>query len=119
MPDRRDLDVDTLLIHGGPGPDPATGAVTPPIHPTSTFVRGQINDDAKYRYSRGANPTRDALEGLLAKIEHGVEAAAFASGMAAVNAAMQLLSSGDHAIVGYDCYLTTYDIFTNDLPRYG
>lgn len=119
MPDRRDLDADTLLIHGGPGPDPATGAVTPPIHPTSTFVRGQINDDAKYRYSRGANPTRDALEGLLAKIEHGVEAAAFASGMAAVNAAMQLLSSGDHAIVGYDCYLTTYDIFTNDLPRYG
>ncbi|MCO5175949.1 MAG: PLP-dependent aspartate aminotransferase family protein [Thermomicrobiales bacterium] len=119
MPDHQNLDVDTLLIHGGPGPDPATGAVTPPIHPTSTFVRERINDDARYRYSRGSNPTRDALEGLLAKIEHGVEAAAFASGMAAVNAAMQLLSSGDHAIVGFDCYLTTYDIFTNDLPRYG
>lgn len=115
----RPMDMDTLLIHGGPGPDPATGAVTPPIHPSSTFVRQRIDDDAKYRYSRGANPTRDALEGLLAKLERGVEAAAFASGMAAVNVAMQMLASGDHVIVGYDCYLTTYDIFANDLPRYG
>lgn len=112
-------DFETLVIHGWQQPDPATGAVTPPIYPSSTFVRERIDDDAPYRYSRGANPTRDALERILAGLEHGAGASAFSSGMAAVYAAMQLLSAGDHAIVGYDSYLTTYDLFANDLPRYG
>ncbi len=111
-------DLDTQLIHGWSEPDSA-GAIVPPIHPASTFVRQQIDDDAPFRYARGSNPTRNALEDLLAGLEHGVAASAFASGMAAVNAALQLLSAGDHAIVGYDCYLTTYDIFANDLPRFG
>lgn len=112
-------DLDTLLIHGGQGVDPATGAVVPPIYPSSTFVRERIDDDATYRYSRGANPTRTALETILMELEHGAGASAFSSGMAAVTAAMQLLSSGDHAVVGYDCYLSTYHLFANDLPRYG
>ncbi len=112
-------DLDTLLIHGGQEPDPATGAITPPIHPSSTFIRQQIDDDAAYRYARGSNPTRAALEGILAELEHGVAASAFSSGMAAVTAALQLLSGGEHAIVGYDCYLSTYNLFANDLPRYG
>ncbi len=110
---------DTLLIHGNQGPDPQTGAVVPPIHPAVTFARQAIDDDAHFRYSRGANPTREALEAILAGLEHGAGAAAFGSGMAAVTAALQLLSGGDHAIVGYDCYLSTYHIFANDLPRYG
>ncbi|MGN6360100.1 MAG: trans-sulfuration enzyme family protein [Thermomicrobiales bacterium] len=110
---------DTLLIHGNQGPDPQTGAVVPPIHPASTFVRRAIDDDAHFRYSRGANPTREALEAILAGLEHGAGASAFGSGMAAVTAALQLLSGGDHAIVGYDCYLSTYHLFANDLPRYG
>jgi len=112
-------DTDTLLIHGGQEPDPATGAVVPPIHPSSTFVRAGIDDDAHFTYARGANPTREILETVLAGLEHGVAASAFASGMAAVTAAMQLLSGGDHAIVGYDCYLSTYQMFANDMPRYG
>ncbi|HEU5423552.1 MAG TPA: PLP-dependent transferase, partial [Nitrolancea sp.] len=112
-------DLDTRLIHGSQEPDPATGALVPPIHPASTFVRRPIDDDATYRYARGDNPTRAALETILAELEHGVAASAFGSGMAAVTAALQLLSGGDHAIVGYDCYLTTYDFFANDLPRYG
>ncbi len=111
-------DLDTLLIHGWMEPD-STGAIVPPIHPASTFVRKQIDDDAPYRYARGANPTRKALEALLAGLEHGETASAFSSGMAAVSAVLQLLSSGDHAIVGYDCYLSTYNFFANDLPRYG
>src|SRR5690554_3116362 len=106
-----DWDLDTLLIHANQEPDPATGAVTPPIHPSSTFIRERIDDDATYRYARSANPTRDMLEQILADLEHGAAASAFSSGMAAVSAALQLLSGGDHAIVGYDCYLTTYNFF--------
>ncbi|CAN5483214.1 cystathionine gamma-synthase [soil metagenome] len=112
-------DIETLVIHGWNQPDPSTGAIVPPIHPSSTFVRQQIDDDAPYRYARGSNPTRAALEDILAGIEHGEAASAFSSGMAAVSAVLQLLSSGDHAIVGYDCYLSTYNFFANDLPRYG
>jgi cystathionine beta-lyase/cystathionine gamma-synthase len=112
-------DVDTLLIHNGQDPDPTTGAVVPPIHPASTFVRSAIDDDAEYRYARGSNPTRNLLEAILAQLEHGAGASAFASGMAAVTAAMQMNSGGDHVIAGYDCYLSTYHMFANDLPRYG
>ena len=115
----KDWDIETLVIHGWSEPDPTTGAITPPIHPSSTFVRRQIDDDAPYRYARGNNPTRHALEQILAGLEHGVAASAFGSGMAAVSAVLQLLSESDHAIVGYDCYLSTYDFFANDLPRYG
>jgi cystathionine gamma-synthase len=113
-----DWDLDTLLIHGG-GPDEETGGVVPPIHAASTFVRERIDDDARWRYARGDNPTRARLEAILADLEHGAAASAYSSGMAAVTAALQLLSGGDHAVVGYDCYLSTYNLFANDLPRYG
>ncbi|HUG13940.1 MAG TPA: PLP-dependent transferase [Thermomicrobiales bacterium] len=112
-------DLDTRLIHANQGADPTTGAIVPPIHPASTFVRAAIDDDAHFRYARSANPTRETLENILRDLEHGASAAAFASGMAAVTAAMQLLSSGDHAVVGYDCYISTYQLFANDLPRFG
>jgi cystathionine beta-lyase/cystathionine gamma-synthase len=92
-----DWDIDTRLIHANQEPDSQTGAVIPPIHPASTFVR----------------------EHILRDLEHGADASAFSSGMAAVTAAMQLLSSGDHAVVGYDCYISTYQMFANDLPRFG
>ncbi|MCA1667994.1 MAG: PLP-dependent transferase [Thermomicrobia bacterium] len=117
--ERDGWDLDTLLIHANQGPDPQTGAIVPPIHPSSTFVRQRIDDDARFRYARGANPTRETLEAILADLEHGAGASAFGSGMAAVTAALQLLSADDHAIVGYDCYLSTYHLFANDLPRYG
>ena len=113
------LELDTMLVQGWSEPDQTTGAIVPPIHPAATFVRQRIDDDAQFRYARGSNPTRAALERILAGLEHGASASAFSSGMAAVSAVLQLLSSGDHAIVGYDCYLSTYDFFANDLPRYG
>src|SRR6476661_8010614 len=91
-------DLDTQLIHRGQEPDPATGAITPPIHPSSTFIRHAIDDGAPYRYARGSNPTRAALETVLAQLEHGVAASAFGSGMAAVSAALHLLSGGEHAV---------------------
>lgn len=114
-----DWDLDTQLIHRFQEPDPATGAIVPPIHPASTFVRKSMDDGARFRYARSGNPTRNQLEQILAGLEHGVAAAAFGSGMAAIYAVMQLLSAGDHAVVGYDCYLTTYDFFANDLTRFG
>lgn len=114
-----DWDLDTLLVHGGQEPDPQTGAIVPPIHASSTFVRQGLDDGAHFRYARQANPTREMLEAILAKLEHGVAASAFGSGMAAITAVLNLLSSGDHAVVGYDCYLTTYDLFANDLTRFG
>src|SRR5262249_22752364 len=94
-------------------------AVVAPIHPSATFARRSIDDGAHFRYARQANPTREVLEGILARLEHGAAAHTFGSGMAAVTAAMQLLSSGDHAVVGYDCYLSTYHLFANDMPRFG
>ncbi len=112
-------DLDTRLIHEHQAPDPQTGAIVPPIHPTSTFIRTGLDDGAHFRYSRQANPTREKLEQILTSLEHGTACSTFGSGMAAIYAVLQLLSSGDHAVVGYDCYLTTYDFFANDLPRYG
>lgn len=112
-------DLDTQLIHAHQEPDAQTGAIVPPIHPSSTFVRHALDDGAHFRYSRQANPTREKLEQILAGLEHGATCAAFSSGMAAIYGVLQLLSSGDHAVVGYDCYLTTYDFFANDLTRYG
>ncbi len=114
-----DWDLDTRLVHEHQEPDPQTGAIVLPIHPSSTFVRRGLDDNAHFRYSRQANPTREKLEEILASLEHGAACATFASGMAAIYAVLQLLSAGDHAVVGYDCYLTTYDIFANDLTRYG
>ena len=117
--DEQSWGLDTRLIHAHQAPDEATGAVTPPIHMSTTFVRERVDEVPEFTYARGANPTRNQLEKVLAGLEHGAGASAFSSGMAAIYAAMQLLSSGDHAIIGYDCYLTTYDLFANDMPRYG
>ncbi len=118
-PPRKPQGIDTRLIHAAQDPDPVTGAVTPSIHTASTFVRESIDDDAVYRYARGSNPTRAQLEAILAELEHGAVGLAFSSGMAAVTAAMQLLSAGDHAVVAYDCYISTYHMFANDLTRFG
>lgn len=114
-----DWDLDTRLIHANLAPDPATGAVVPPIHLATTFAREHVTDKPEFGYIRSGNPTRNQLERVLAGLENGAAASAFSSGMAAIYAVMQLLSSGDHAVVAYDSYLTTYDIFANDLPRYG
>jgi cystathionine gamma-lyase/homocysteine desulfhydrase len=93
----------TQLIHGGIGMDAETGAVTPPIHPASTFKQKGIGN-FQYEYGRTGNPTRHALESLLADIESGTHGFAFASGLAAITAVMKLFSSGDHIIVTDDVY---------------
>ncbi|MEZ4488486.1 MAG: cystathionine gamma-synthase [Cyanobacteriota/Melainabacteria group bacterium] len=109
----------TRAIHAGQDPDPTTGAVITPIYQTSTYVQEEIGKHKGYEYSRTGNPTRTALEECLASIEYASYGLAFASGLAAEQNVLHLLSSGDHVIVGEDVYGGTYRLFERVLTRYG
>src|SRR2546428_11634243 len=90
----------TRAIHVGQEPDAETGAVSPPIHPTSTYVQQELGKHKGYEYSRGENPTRTRLAQNLAALERGVAAPAFASGMAAINAISSMSKSAVPIVVG-------------------
>jgi cystathionine beta-lyase/cystathionine gamma-synthase len=111
--------LETLTIHAGQGPDPTTGAVTTPIYQTSTYAQSAPGEHKGYEYSRTDNPTRQALEALLAALEGGQYGLAFASGMAATDAVLRLLNPGEHVIVGNDLYGGTFRLFDKVLSRYG
>jgi cystathionine gamma-synthase len=100
--------IETLAVHAGHQPDAATGAITPPIHLSTTFER---EIDGSYRsglvYSRYANPNRTSLEQCLAALEGGAGAACFASGSAATTAVLQSLEAGAHVVVPDDAYFGT------------
>jgi cystathionine beta-lyase/cystathionine gamma-synthase len=109
----------TRAIHCGQEPDPLTGAVTVPIYPTSTYVQQGIGQHKGYEYSRVSNPTRTRLEENLAALEGGVAAPVFASGMAAINAVVSLLKSGDHVVCGNDLYGGTPRLFNQVMAGFG
>lgn len=109
----------TKAIHEGQEPDPTTGSVTMPIYQTSTYVQDELGKHKGYEYARTQNPTRGALEKCLASLENGKHGLAFASGLAATNTVMNLLSQGDHVVVGDDVYGGTYRIFEKVYTRYG
>ncbi|MDW3838699.1 bifunctional cystathionine gamma-lyase/homocysteine desulfhydrase [Staphylococcus saprophyticus] len=110
----------TQLIHGGQTTDPYTGAVTTPIYQTSTYMQDGIGDMRQgYEYSRSANPTRSALEGLIADLEQGESGFAFGSGMAAISAVIMLLDKGDHLLINSDVYGGTYRALTKVFNRFG
>ena len=109
----------TLAIHIGNKPDKETGAVSPPIHLTSTFEQESVGNDKGFDYSRGGNPTRKRLEDNLAALEQGTYGLMFASGMAATTALFQTLSSGDHVIIGHNVYGGTYRMSTKVLSNHG
>ncbi|PKI21481.1 cystathionine gamma-synthase [Staphylococcus succinus] len=110
----------TQLIHGGLTTDPYTGAVTTPIYQTSTYIQDEIGDlRLGYEYSRSANPTRSALEGVIADLEQGQYGFAFGSGMAAITAVIMLLDEGDHLLLNSDVYGGTYRALTKVFTRYG
>src|SRR5262245_37850499 len=92
----------TLAIHAGQTPDPTTGAIMTPVYLTSTYVQEAPAKTKGYDYSRSHNPTRTALEQNLAALEGGRFGLCFASGMAAIHCALNLLQSGDHVIAGND-----------------
>jgi cystathionine gamma-lyase len=101
----------TRVIHGGQAPDPTTGAVMPPIYATSTFAQESPGVHKGLDYGRSHNPTRWALERCVADIESGGGAFAFASGLAAISAVLELLPAGSHIVAGDDMYGGTYRLF--------
>lgn len=109
----------TEAIHAGQEPDSATGAVTVPIYQTSTYAQEGLGRHKGFEYARTQNPTRMALERNLAALENGRACFAFASGMAATNAVMTLLKSGDHIIVSDNTYGGTFRLFDKVLRNFG
>jgi len=109
----------TDLIHTPTGHDPATGAVSVPIHQTSTFAQHSFDTFGRYDYTRSGNPTRDALEEAIRTLEGGAACAAFSSGMAAICSTLLLFSPGDHLIVSEDVYGGTFRALTRLFSRWG
>jgi cystathionine gamma-lyase len=110
---------DTRAIHAGQANDQATGAVTTPIHQTSTFGQTEPGVNNGYCYSRTGNPTRTALEENLAALENARHGLAFSSGMAAIHAVLSLLRKGDHVVSTQDLYGGAWRIFTKVFSRFG
>lgn len=112
--------VNTNLLHGYPVIDHYTGAASIPKYQTSTFDQKDIyTDGKKYCYSRFCNPTIDALQKAIAKLENAKYGFAFSSGMAAITTALMLLKSGDHIIIPKEVYGGTYQLASLILPKYG
>jgi cystathionine gamma-synthase len=109
----------TRAIHAGQDPDPSTGAAVVPLYQTSTYVHSEVGKHKGYEYSRTANPTRTALETCVASLEEADYGFAFGSGMAAEDAVLRLLSSGDHVVLGDDVYGGTRRLFDRVLTRFG
>ena len=100
--------INTALIHGGISNDARTGAVNVPIYQTSTYQQDGLGKMRGYEYSRTGNPTREALEALIAELEEGVAGFAFASGMAAITAVLSLLHAGDMVLISSNVYGGTF-----------
>ncbi len=102
----------TKILHSGAEKDPYTGASSIPIYQTSTFAQEDPIYFGKYEYARGSNPTRDALEEVVANLEGGEKGSAFSSGMAAISSVFMIFKPGDHIVVGEDVYGGTYRVLT-------
>jgi len=102
--------IESALIHGGIYGDERTGAVNVPIYQTSTYEQESLGHDKGYEYSRTGNPTREALEALIAELEKGEAGFAFASGMAAITAVLSLFKSGDKIIISSNVYGGTFRV---------
>ncbi len=109
----------TTAIHVGQEADPLTGAVSVPIYATSTYLQEEIGKHKGYEYARVSNPTRDRLETNLAALEGGAASKVFASGMAAINAIVSMLKSGDHVVAGHNLYGGTPRLFNQVFANFG
>jgi len=108
----------TKTIHAGQESEQTSGAVMPPIFQTSTYAQEAPNVHKGYEYARVSNPTRTALEKLLAGLEEASDCAAFASGCAAMDAFLKMFRPGDHIIASNDLYGGTYRLFTQVFEPY-
>lgn len=114
------MHLDTIAVHAGRAPDPATGAVAEPLHLSTTFQRAPDGSSTHgYVYAREKAPNRSALEAAISALDGGVDAAAFASGQAAVAAVLQALSPGDHVICPTLVYHGTRRLIGEIFARWG
>jgi cystathionine gamma-synthase len=109
----------TRCVHAGVQPDPAYGAVMPPIYQTSTFAFRDVCTNAGYDYTRSGNPTRAALEEAIASLEGGGGATCTSTGMSAVTLALNLLPHGSHLLATVDCYGGTFRVLEHAKAAYG
>jgi cystathionine beta-lyase/cystathionine gamma-synthase len=109
----------TRAIHAGQRPDPSTGAIMTPVYQTSTYVQQGLGQHRGFEYARTRNPTRDALEQNLAALEGARHGFAFASGTAATDVVLKLLSAGDHVVAGENLYGGTHRLMTQVFARLG
>jgi cystathionine gamma-synthase len=112
----REYAFETWLIHAGADPTDTTGALVPAIHPSAAYARERLDEPGEFTYSRRGNPTRAALERVLARLHGAQHATAFASGMGAVTAVGQLLKAGRHVLLPDDVYGNTHRLYTLILP---
>ncbi len=112
MPDDQAMAFETKVIHAGIEPDPVAGAVMTPIYQTSTYAQSSPGEHKGYEYSRTDNPTRTVLQTQLAALESADQALVFSSGLASIDAVLNLLQAGDHVIAGDDLYGGTFRLFT-------
>lgn len=113
------MEFETRAIHAGQDPDPATGAIITPVYLTSTYVQEAVGKHKGYEYSRTGNPTRTALQRCLASLEGARHGFAFASGLAASDTVLRLLTPGDHIIIPNDAYGGTYRLVARILEPAG
>ena len=109
----------TRAVHAGQEPEPLAGAVTMPIFQTSTYVQAALGRHKGHEYARVSNPTREALERNVAALEGGTHGHAFASGMAAIDSVLTLLSAGDHVVCGENVYGGTHRLMEQVRSRFG
>jgi cysteine-S-conjugate beta-lyase len=110
----------TKILHGAGDRDPFTGALSIPIYPASTYHQENVNENQEFQYSRSGNPTRKALEETLSVLEGGARGYAFASGVAAITAAITAVAkSGDHIVATKDIYGGTYRLLKTYLKGFG
>ena len=114
------MKIETLAVHAGRHIDPATGAVTPPIHQSTTIERGPDGGYPRgFSYSRDGNPNRLALEECLAGLEGGKQALVFSSGLAVATAIIQGLEPGDHILAPHDVYWALREVIGGVFGKWG
>ena len=111
--------IESALIHGGVFGDALTHSVNVPIYQTSTYQQFELECNPKWEYSRTGNPTRAALEALIAELEGGTHGLAFASGMAAITAVLQLFKTGDRVLISSNVYGGTYRVLDRVFKQFG
>ena len=111
--------IESSVVHGGIDGDPVTGAVNYPIYQTATFRQQGLGKNSGWEYSRSGNPTRAALESLVAELEGGVAGFAFASGLAAIATTLHLFQTGDKVVISNNVYGGTFRSLNQVFRQYG